>query len=305
MVGEQAQTFISFSDFVEEAERTARPDNEPPPYAHPIDGWILGALQSTPVKNALDRAIDAYISMFFGRFVAESVPIDHRSFPELYDVLSDCSRKLSIAVPHALTGTDYGSFNAFTAGTDEYAFIFLTDTLLKQYSRDEATFVIGHECGHIASKHMVYHTLAEVLANLALGMLGPVAYALSRVAGVALLAWSRRSEITSDRAGLICCGDLQAAERALVKLVTGFADIDAVDIDEYLRHYRAASDYHGSSAWQEVLYTHPMIPKRIEGLRLFARSELYYDLTAKPRPPGGDLLTRAELNQLTNHLVRP
>lgn len=300
------QRFISFQDYIAWRSWKGLSDDESaPPYAHPVDGWIVRALESTPVKNVLDKAIDTLISMQLGRLIAESIPIDHKSFPELFDVLSDCSRTLGISVPHALTHSSEGRFNAFTAGTNEYSFVFITDGLLKYFSPEEARFVIGHECGHIASKHMVYHTLVEALAGAALQLLGPLGQIVRRFAGIPLLAWSRRSEVTSDRAGLICCGDVRIAERALVRLATGFADADRVDIDDYLKRSKEMSDFHAASAWQEMFYSHPMIPKRIEAIRLFARSELYYDLTGQPVPDGVDLLKQAELDRLTNRLVKP
>jgi Zn-dependent protease with chaperone function len=306
MATETPDRFVSFEDYISHrAARGLSDDDQAPPYAHPIDGWILRTLESTPVKNALDKAIDTYISTMMGRLLAEGVALDHRTFPELFVILTNCSKTLGIAVPHAVTGSWGGSFNAFTAGTDEYSFIFITDTLLKYFSPEDAGFVIGHECGHIASKHMVYHTLVAIMMETALGMVGPVARILGHVAGMSLSAWSRRSEITCDRAGLICCGDLRVAERALIRLVTGFADADRVDVDDYLRKYKDVSEFHSASAWQEALYSHPMIPKRIEALRLFARSELYYELTGKPQPDGVDLLTKPELDRLTNQLVKP
>ncbi|MGI8827891.1 MAG: M48 family metallopeptidase [Chloroflexota bacterium] len=300
------QRFLSFQDYIDwRAWRGLSDDEQAPPYAHPVDGWILRTLESTPVKHVLDKAIDSLISLQLGRLLAEGIPIDHKSFPDLFDVLSESSRTLGISVPHALMGAFGDGFNAFTAGTDDYAFVFITDALLQSFSTAEAKFVIGHECGHIASKHMVYHTLVEALAHSALALLGPLGQAVRRFAGVPLLAWSRRSEITCDRAGLLCCGDIKTAERALVRLVAGFADAGKVDIDDYLRRFKQMSDFHGASAWQEMLRSHPMIPKRIEALRLFARSELYYDLVGQSPPADVDLLKQADLDRLTNHIVRP
>jgi hypothetical protein len=65
------------------------------------------------------------------------------------------------------------------------------------------------------------------------------------------------------------------------------------------------SDFHASSKWQETLRSHPFIPKRIEALRLFARSELYFDLSGKALPAGEKLLNRSELDRRVNQIVRP
>ena len=300
------QPIMSFRDYIDwRAWRGLADDGDAAPYAHPVDGWILRTLESAPVKNILDKALDTLISVRLGRFLAEGVPIDSKSFPELYGALSDCAVALGISVPHAVTGASGGDFNAFTAGTDEYSFIVITDSLVKYFSPEEVRFVIGHECGHIAAKHMVYHTLVEALTGPLLQLLGPMGALVRRFAGIPLLAWSRRSEITADRAGLLCCRDIRTAERALVRLVAGFADVELIDVDDYLQHYKDVSEYHGASAWQEMFYTHPMIPKRIEALRLFARSELYYDLTGEAPPVGADLLRQAELDRLTNQIAKP
>ena len=286
--------FISFEEYISRRAARGLSDEEgAPPYAHPIDGWILRTLESTPVKNVLDKAIDTYIPTFMGRLLAEGVALDHRTFPELFDLPTNCAKTLGIAVPHAVTGSWGGEFNAFTAGTDEYSFIFITDTLLKYFSQEEAGFVIGHECGHIASKHMVYHTLVEIMMKSAMGLLGPIASILGmRPACHCRRGRAGRTE-RGDWAGLICCGELRIAERALIRLVTGFADADKVDVDDYLRRYRDISEFHGASTWQEALRSHPMIPKRIEALRLFARSALYYDLSGKADRTASNSLPKA------------
>lgn len=294
-----------FPSFREYIERQERGEDGPPPYAHPIDQWIIRSLNAPPVKAVLARAIDTIISLQLGQLLAQGISIDQKSFPDLYDVLAHCSETLDITVPHAVAMYSPWLFNAFTAGTDEYSFIFVTAGLCKHYTREEASFVIGHECGHIASEHVVYHTLVWVLTDLAAQHLGPLGRVIDMTAGIPLRAWSRRSEITSDRAGLLCCGDLGVAERALLRLVAGEADVDEVDIDDYLRKYKEVQELHGVSGWQQLLYTHPMIPKRIEALRLFARSELYYSLTGKTPPEGMTLLSREELDRRTNLIVKP
>jgi hypothetical protein len=95
------------------------------------------------------------------------------------------------------------------------------------------------------------------------------------------------------------------AERALLRLIAGEADVDQIDIDDYLRKYKEIQEFHGASGWQQLFYSHPMIAKRIEAIRLFARSELYHELTGKTPPSGVSLLSREELDRRTNMIVRP
>jgi Zn-dependent protease with chaperone function len=301
--------FMTLQEYIDRAARNPlTAADSTPRYAHPIDEWILRSLNATPAKLLIDKAIDTLISMYYGPMLATGVHIDQKSFPDIYEVLVHSSDTLGIPVPHALALNAGGDFNAFTAGTDEYSFIVVFSTLCKFFPVEEAWFVVGHECGHIASGHMVYHTLVNFLASMALSRMpgfGYLAFMLRMTIGLALDAWSRRSEVTADRAGLLCCGDIKVAERALLRLITGMAEVDRVDVDDYLRRSKEVEEYHSAGRFWEMMYSHPVIRKRIEALRLFARSELYYELSSKPIPAGAQLLTHAELDRQTNQIVRP
>jgi Zn-dependent protease with chaperone function len=300
------QRFLSFQEYIDRQVRGGLFDEDGTPrYAHPVDEWILRSLNAMPVRTVLDKSLDTIISIEMGQYLASGIVIDQRSFSDLFEVLSRCAETLGIPIPHAVANDSPYLFNAFTAGTDEYSFINITSGLCRYFSKEEACFVIGHECGHIASKHMVYHTLVWVMTDTASRYLGGLGKIISRTAGIPLLAWSRRSEITADRAGLLCCGDIAVAERALLRLVAGHADVDQVDIEDYLRKFKDVQEFHGVSGWQQLLITHPLIPKRIEALRLFAQSELYHDLTGKLPPAGAELLTREELDRRVNQIVKP
>jgi Zn-dependent protease with chaperone function len=298
--------FVGFAEYIEAQERRGlRDEHGTPLYAHPVDEWILRALNSTPVNEAIEKAVDSMVSMELGQYVVQGIAVDQKSFPDLFARISHCAATLDIPIPHAVVGDIGVLFNAFTAGTDEYSFIFITPGLSQYFTPEEAEFVIGHECGHIAARHMTYHTLGWLLTQKAFFKLFPLLRQLWEIILMPILAWSRRSEITCDRAGLLCCGDLAVAERALIRLVAGHADTDRVDIDDYLRKSREAQEYHGISIISQLMKSHPSIPQRIEALRLFARSEVYYSLSGKEPPPGQKVLSREELNGRIHDIVKP
>lgn len=298
------RNFIGFQEYIDRADKNRLSgSNLTPLYAHPMDKWILGTLNATPIKATMNKAMDAYVSFQFGHELASSIVIDQRSFSDLYKVLTHCANTLGIPIPHAVAKNDPTFFNAYTAGTDEYAFIHISAGLCQFYTPEEACFVIGHECGHIAAGHMTYHTLAGLLTSAASARLGLIAEILQKSAAIPLMAWSRRSEITADRAGLLCCGDIATAERALLRLVTGIADVNRVDIDNYLRQSREVRKYHHLAEWREFFDSHPEIPKRIEAIRLFANSQLYYSLSGKPKPTGLTLLSREELDRQVSKII--
>jgi Zn-dependent protease with chaperone function len=296
----------SFRAYVERQGHNRLNDDEGlPRYAHPMDEWIIRSLKALPVRMVLEKAIDTIISAQYGQQLAAALPIDHRSFPDLFAILTRCADTLGIALPHAVAQGSVYLYNAYTAGTDDYAFIVITDGLCERFTGDEAAFVVGHECGHIATRHVMYNTLAGVLADISSGYLGKLGLMLRYTAGIPLLAWSRRSEITADRAGLLCCGDILVAETALLRLIAGRAEASRIDIDDYIRRYKEMSEYHSLSAWQQMFSSHPLIPKRIEALRLFARSELYHDLSGTPVPLDTTLLSREELDRRVSQIVKP
>ena len=60
---------------------------------------------------------------------------------------------------------------------------------------------------------------------------------------IALLTWFRKSEYTADRAGLLVCGDLDAARRAIIKICLGSKKLfDSLNLDEYMRRLEELED---------------------------------------------------------------
>ncbi|MFB6374442.1 MAG: M48 family metalloprotease, partial [Bradymonadaceae bacterium] len=120
------------------------------------------------------------------------------------------------------------------------------------------------------NNHVVYATAAEFLAQ---GVGSFVRWAVAP-AKMALSAWSRRGEITCDRAGLLCCRDADVAYRVIMKLAVGSDDLmEEVDIDEYMNQLDDLQS--GLGRFREYFEDHPYLPKRVEAMRLFVDSSYY------------------------------
>ncbi|MBD2564735.1 MULTISPECIES: M48 family metallopeptidase [Nostoc] len=292
--------FISFQEYIQEAEREKITS-----YAHPIDEWMIRTLNSNVLKPWLNKAIDSLVSNKFGTDLASMVPINQKSFPELFKILHHCAKTLRIPIPHAVIKQVANI--AYSAGTDEYAFIYISPEISRLFSTQEAYFVVGRECGHIALDQIFYVTLARFLIDedADTKSVNLLASKLLELAGDALKAWSRRSEVTADRAGLLCCGDINIAENALLKLLTGMSNVNEVNIEDYLKQAEALYEFHESRKLHSLLKSQLPVPKRIKALRLFADSELYYQLVHKPKPRGKTLLSQEELIRQINQLVQP
>jgi Zn-dependent protease with chaperone function len=97
---------------------------------------------------------------------------------------------------------------------------------------------------------------------------------------MALQAWSRRAEVTCDRAALLAVRDLDKTLQALVAIELGLDSGAAFSAEDYLK---ALPDVkRGIGRYGELFRSHPQVPKRVQALRLFAGSAMYAQAT------GGD-----------------
>jgi len=123
-----------------------------------------------------------------------------------------------------------------------------------------------------------------------------------QTAGFALNAWSRRSEVTADRAGMLCCGSLDAAVRALLQLETGFVDAQNIDMATYLDNFHVYQKKGLVRKLGEYTASHPLTPKRIEALKMFAQSEIFKSLSGQQISAGD--LTSKQLEIRTEAIIR-
>ena len=258
-------------------------------YCHPIDTNIIRALDN-PVMNSVFRNIlSIKTDLNLGQLIATGIPVNERSFPQIYEIVKKCAQTLRIQIPYVIVSNSVG-FQAFTTGSDQQPYIILGGMLVKSMKEEYLHFVIGHECGHIAMGHVLYESIVRTIANEAknakvIGLL------VDSTAGIALKAWSRRSEISADRAGLLCCGSLDVAQQALMQLEMGFIDQENANLEDYVACSNQFREGNVLRRLGEYAQTHPLLPKRIEALELFMESSLLYRI-AGHMPPADALNDR-------------
>ncbi|MCA9672614.1 MAG: M48 family metallopeptidase [Myxococcales bacterium] len=248
-------------------------------YAYPGDLKVLRTLgRVTPVTLSVEATVRLWKNVAKAELLGTAVKVSERQFPDIYQATRRCADKLQIPIPDVYVAPEVGTLNAQTFGTRDDSYIVLNGVLIDHLSPEELAFVIGHECGHIQNDHVVYTTALYYLmysANLFVRW-------IVKPAVVALQSWSRRAEITCDRAGLICAGDLDVGVRALVKLALGSKKLaDEVNIDEYLAQLAETQQSIGRVA--EMFRSHPYLPKRAQALRYFARTHYYLDAISAER----------------------
>ncbi len=252
-------------------------------YAYPGDQKVLRTLgRVTPVTLAVEATVRMWNSVARSEILGTAVKVTDKQFPELFRITADCAARLHIPQPTLYVAPDVGTLNAHTFGTNEDSYIVLNGVLVDHLSTEELRFIIGHECGHIQNSHVVYMTALYYLMYSA----NQFVRWIVTPAVMALQSWTRRAEITCDRAGLICCGDPEAAQSALVKLALGSSKLaEQVDIEEYLKQLDESQQ--GAGRMMELFRSHPYLPKRVEALRLFAQTH-YYLKAAGHDPADGE-----------------
>ena len=103
---------------------------------------------------------------------------------------------------------------------------------------------------------------------------------------MAVAKWDRETEFSADAAGLICCQDLQSAERALAKLAGGLGEdvIGRINTDEFLRQSdeRDFGVYAEAGQWMFAMFNdHPYLAHRIKKMREYVTDERYTSLWGK------------------------
>ncbi len=247
-------------------------------YAYSGDVRILNSLSyAKPVRIAAEASVRAFKAWRRSDLLGKSVKVSARQFPHLYGVVRECAEELSIPMPTVYITQDFTSINANTLGTDRDAFTLVKSATVDRLTEPELRFLIGREFGKVQNSHVTYQTALHFLSNSA-GMF--VKWVITP-ARVALMGWSRRAEITADRAGLLCCRDEKVATAALVKIAVGSLDLaEQVDLEDYLDQIDDIKE--GIGRVSEYLQARPYLPKRVKALRLFASSDYYKHHIGEP-----------------------
>ena len=210
--------------------------------------------------------------------------------PELAEVVEECARKLQPGPVDVFLAKEK-QLNAYTFGVGDPKVLVLFTPLLKVMSAGELKFIIGHEMGHVALGHTWLNTIVGGLAGI------PAPFGAAVILYGAFRWWNRMCEFSSDRAGLLACGDLHLAILALVKLVAPEIR-NQVDFDRALALIDSEDDS-TSNRLAEAFQSHPMLIRRINKLREYARTAEYHRLQA-----GVNSNVGVQYDQPANHPIQ-
>lgn len=230
---------------------------KPSDFIHPEDAAALRQLEAIPGFPALVKKFYAlgYERLLYGTNMAKCIRLSRSQLPELYRHLPPICRTLGISEPEFYLEMNPMP-NAYTFG-DTKVFVTITSGLVEMLDDVELDAIIGHECGHILCRHVLYHNMADMLIRNAdaFGLLGmftlPIRYAL--------LYWERKSELSCDRAGAIVTSP-EIVARAMVRSAGGPKSItENVNVDEWARQADIYDSICKDGMWNKALQTYAVM----------------------------------------------
>jgi peptidase M48-like protein len=264
-------------------------------WEHPADRGALVALRKLRGFDTVLKTLSGFINERRVRldYLGSGIRVDERQFAGMHRLMAEVGRVLDVEELPEVYVVNHPITNAMTIGMDK-PIIVVNSSMLDLLDEEEMRFVLAHELGHAQSGHAVYRTLLLWLGdltgfwrNIPGGSLG------IRMIIAALGEWSRKAELSADRAGLLATQDPGVAFRVHMKLASGSGDLSELDQTSFFaqgQEYLDAGDIRDSVLKLMLVQgrTHPYAVVRAAELRRWVDSGEYTAIL------GGDYPRRDE-----------
>ena len=205
-------------------------------YVHDLDRQAADALNQFPkfVKLLESYSVNYDEKAAKIDLLSTAIRLGENQMPEVYSLLPPICEQLGIDTPELYYVRDKRA-NAATFGS-AHPCIYVTSGLVNKLPLNLLPSVLAHECGHIACKHSLYHSIAAQLVGgidqSPLVRIPAIGKYLTPTLVRALLFWDRCSELSADRAAALCDGTADKTIDVLLQL-NGYGK--NVDRKEFLK----------------------------------------------------------------------
>ena len=205
-------------------------------YEHDLDRQAADALNQFPKFVKLLESYSANYDEKAAKIdlLSTAIRLGENQMPEVYGLLPPICEQLGIDTPELYYVRDKRA-NAATFGS-VHPCIYVTSGLVNKLPLNLLPSVLAHECGHIACKHSLYHSIAAQLVGgidrSPLVRIPAIGKYLTPTLVRALLFWDRCSELSADRAAALCDGTADKTIDVLLRL-NGYGK--NVDRKEFLK----------------------------------------------------------------------
>lgn len=223
---------------------------------------------------AANRPVDGHTSPASNnsRLAVSELPIAPELTPELWQQTAAIARVLHVPLP-SISAFIYPSAELQAtcfASAEEACTVQISSALVELLDESEFSFVVGHEVGHFLLRHGFD------------AKRGPHQ-------DFDFFRKHRAQELSADRIGLIACGSLDSAIRALMKTASGLTArhlrFDAAKFISQLQHQIPAS-------LDSAFLTHPSILVRCRALLWFSMQHIDWSDGETDRPESLDKIDR-------------
>lgn len=252
-------------------------------WEHPGERAALTAMRKVPGFDLMLKRMASIVSerMLRFYFLGNAVRVSEKQFPKLHaDWVRTCKQFDADRVPE-LYVTHSRAFNAGAIGWDN-PFVTVHAGTLEILDDEEVRFVLAHELGHVLSGHSLYRTMMIIMAQFVLPrlMFLPAAWMLVQGVVLGLYEWSRKSELSCDRAGLLAVQDLELVQRVHMKMAGGHNNLEEMSVEAFCEQadeYETGGDLRDNILKLLMLLrtTHPFPVLRLAEITRWARSAEY------------------------------
>ena len=259
-------------------------------FQHPLDRQATDKLKKL---KGFDWLVGKFVEYGIERIqyvihIGSGIRVSPNQMAKHYSMLQECCNILDVPEPEMYIMQ--GEVNAYTIGHN-HPLIVIETGLLEVMNDDEVMAIIAHELGHIKCGHVLYTTMALGIKPL-LEVVGKATLGIGQLVGAgieaALLAWQRRSQLSSDRAALLALQDVEPCISGLMKLAGGTVrhvqDLDAKQFLMQARAYQEGMDQKMSDRFYRFMVnfsgTHPFAVERARALDEWAESAEYKSILA-------------------------
>ena len=265
--------------------RVALPEISAVSWEHPADRAALQSMRAIPGFDEVVRKVIAILGGERGirlLFQGNSVRTGPTQFPKAHQILVEVATTFDWPKLPEMYVSQTPVFNAGAYGVDD-PFIVLHSAALELLDEEELRDLIAHELGHVMSGHALYHTIAAILFAVSLSALPFLAGIALLPVKLAVLEWSRKSELSADRAGLLGSQNVMASQQLFMKMAGGYRgalEAGQMDLNAFMAQ---ANEYTTSHEGFDFIYkilntlglTHPMNTVRAAELQQWMASGDY------------------------------
>jgi len=233
-----------------------------------------------PVTIAIEATTRLWRDVARTELLGTAVKVTDEQYPRVFEAAKKAATILRVRAPMVFAAPS-DTIKVRILGTEDAPHLIVNLELAEKLDDTELLSAIAHELAHLQNGQLPYATALHYLNHSAVFFVRWIV----QPAIMTLQAWSRRAEVTCDRASLLVVQDLDKTLAALVRLELGAEKGSQFNAEEYLK--TVPDPKKGMGRFGELFRSHPYVPKRVAALKLFASSELYArvkgeDPTGKP-----------------------